>query len=205
MSAETILAAASGLRRLVERLGILMSAAAGWVYVLCALFVTHDVLARTFFGYSSQATVEITGYMLAFGIAWGLAHTMTVRCHIRIDVLVNLLPVRRRAYLHALSLLLFTLFAGFLAWRSAAEVRDSWDFGALGHSPIQIPLVVPQGFWAAGIAVFAVLLVALTVEVLLLLALSRHDQVDRILGSRTLQEETEEALQAVGEKPRPSR
>ena len=53
---------------------------------LCALFITFDVVARRFFGFSSQATIELTGYALAFGIAWGLAHALATRAHIRVDV-----------------------------------------------------------------------------------------------------------------------
>lgn len=45
---------------------------AGWVYLLCACFITFEVISRRYFGFSSQGTTEISGYMLAFGITWGL-------------------------------------------------------------------------------------------------------------------------------------
>ncbi|MDB5383221.1 MAG: hypothetical protein JWO26_2853, partial [Rhodospirillales bacterium] len=90
-----------------------MAHIAGWNYVACALFITFDIVGRSLFGFSSQATVEITGYMLAGGIAWGLAHTLAKRAHIRVDVLVNRLPPRRRAWLHILSLALLLGLAVF--------------------------------------------------------------------------------------------
>ena len=64
------------------------------------------MLARNFGGFSSRATTEITSYLLAFGIAWGLAHALATRAHIRIDVLVNRLPLGSRQFLHAFALLL---------------------------------------------------------------------------------------------------
>ncbi len=97
-----LIAAASFCRRAVARLGTLMGYVAGWGFILCAAFITFDVIARRFFGFSSQATTELTGYALAFGISWALAHALTSRAHIRIDVLINHLPDRLRYSMHLL-------------------------------------------------------------------------------------------------------
>ena len=100
-----------------------MNYAAGWGFIFCSAFVTFDVLARNFAGFSSRATTEITSYLLAFGIAWGLAHALAMRAHIRIDVLVNRLPLGSRQVLHAFALLLMTAFALFIAWSRVASGR----------------------------------------------------------------------------------
>ena len=59
-----LIAAAAFCRRSVARLGTLMGYVAGWGFILCAAFITFDVIARRFFGFSSQATTELTGYAL---------------------------------------------------------------------------------------------------------------------------------------------
>jgi TRAP-type mannitol/chloroaromatic compound transport system permease small subunit len=64
------------MRRAAARVAAVMNDIAGWVFILCAAFITIDVLLRNFAGFSSSATTEITNYMLAFGIAWGLAHAL---------------------------------------------------------------------------------------------------------------------------------
>ena len=184
-------------RRALEALARAMSAIGGWMYVVCAVFVTFDVLARQFLGFSSKTTTEITGYMLAFGIGWGLAHALTERAHIRIDVLVNRLPLGPRKYLHALALLLLAVFGVFVAWAAVEMVEESQLFHATDTSAMAIPLVLPQGLWAFGIVVFGLLVLALAVETLLLLWLGRAAEVDRLLGPRTYQDETQEALDAV--------
>jgi hypothetical protein len=75
-----------------------MAYAAGWAFI--ALRRPHHLrraraaLPRLL---SSQATTELSGYALAFGIAWALAHTLSSRAHVRIDVLVNLFAARRCA------------------------------------------------------------------------------------------------------------
>ena len=92
---DRLIVAASFCRKLVARLGTGMGYAAGWGFILCACFITFDVLARRFLGFSSQATTELTGYSLAFGISWALAHTLSTRAHVRIDVLYLAVEVSR--------------------------------------------------------------------------------------------------------------
>jgi TRAP-type mannitol/chloroaromatic compound transport system permease small subunit len=195
---DRLLARLARLRELNERVGRVMNDVAGWLFVVCALFVSFDVLARKFLNVSSRATVELTGYMLAFGIAWGLCDALTTRAHIRVDVLVGKMPLGLRAWMHGLALAFLTVLAFFFVWRAWAVVRESWEFGAHDSSALTIPLVVPQALWAIGISAFFVLTVLMLAEVVILLTLGRRGAVDRMLGSRTLEEEAEEALEAAG-------
>jgi TRAP-type C4-dicarboxylate transport system permease small subunit len=155
------------------------------------------VVGRNLLGVSSAATVEVTGYMLAVGIAWGLAHTLAKRAHIRVDVWVNRLPLRLRAVLHLFALLALGAFAGFCAWAAWSLVDESLLFGAVDNSALRVPLALPQGLWTAGIAAFCVMILVLAVESALAILCGQPEELDRLLGSRTLQDETAEALEAV--------
>lgn len=192
-----MLRAATLLRRGVAGLAAGMAWVAGWNYIACALFITADIFGRNALGVSSAATVEITGYMLACGIAWGLAHTLACRAHIRVDVLVTRLPVRWRAPLHLLSLLLLAGFAAFVAWAAWQLVDESALFDAHDNSALRIPLIIPQGIWAIGISAFLLMCTVLLLESLLALLLGEGERLDALLGSRTLTDETQEALEAV--------
>jgi TRAP-type C4-dicarboxylate transport system permease small subunit len=187
-----------GIRQLVSNIAAGMNYAAGWGFIFCSAFVTFDVLARNFGGFSSRATTEITSYLLAFGIAWGLAHALAMRAHIRIDVLVNRLPLAARQFLHAFALLLMTGFALFIAWSAWHLVDESILFNAKDTSALSIPLVIPQGLWFIGIAMLAAMSLCLLAEVLCLLLMGRPADVDALLGPRGYQEETAEALEAAG-------
>ena len=191
------LSAARRLRRGVAALAAVMAYLAGWNYVACALFITADIIGRGVFGVSSTATVEITGYMLAGGIAWALAHTLARRAHIRVDVWVNRLPLRLRAWLHLLALLLLGGFAGFCAWAAWGLVDESLLFDAHDNSALRVPLVLPQGLWAFGILAFCAMIAVLLLEGALSLLIGRPEELDLLLGSRTLEDETAEALEAV--------
>jgi TRAP-type C4-dicarboxylate transport system permease small subunit len=193
-------AALAGARRLrvaVAALAAGMAWLAGWNYVVCALFITADVIGRNLLGVSSAATVEITGYMLAVGIAWGLAHALARRTHIRVDIWVNRLPLRLRAWLHLSALLLLGGFAAFCTWAAWSLLEESLLFGATDNSALRIPLAIPQGIWFAGLAAFCLMVLVLVLEAALALLLGRAEEVDRLLGARTLEDETAEALEAV--------
>ena len=80
-----------------------------------------------------------------------------------------------------------------LAGRGSADplAATAWNF------LLSVPLVLPQGLWLVGIIAFCAMIAVLAVESLLSLLLGRAEELDRLLGSRTLEDETEEALEAV--------
>ena len=191
------LRAARALRRATAAVAALMAHVAGWAYVACALFITFDVVARAFLGFSSQATVEVTGYLLAGGIAWALAHTLFKRAHIRVDVFVSRLPVQLRAPLHVLALTLLAALSVLFVWAAWELVDESALFDAHDNSALRLQLVWPQGIWAFGISAFVLSCFVLLLEAVLALAVGQGASLDGLLGSRTLEDETEEALEAV--------
>jgi len=193
-----LLGALATVRHALQSVARAMNRAAGWGFVVCSLLVTFDVLGRKFLGVSTQATVELTGYLLAFGIAFGLAHTLAERSHIRIDVLVMRLPLGLRQYLHLAAAALLVCLLGILTWAAWSLVEESHLFNAHDTSVIAVPMVLPQGLWAFGIAVMALFACVLTLEAMARLAVGDAAGVERLLGSRSLDDEAKEALEAAG-------
>lgn len=185
------------LRRWIEATTSAMSAIAGWGFVVCAFFIGLEVLARNVFGVSTQSTTEISGYMLAFGIAWGLAQTLVVRGHVRIDVLLMRLPARLRAVLHVASLALLGVFVAFVLYGAVNLTLESWDFGATDISLLRTPLVIPQGLWTLGIAALFVVILLMLCESLVLLAARDWARLDALYRPRGYDEEAQEALDAL--------
>ena len=199
--ANLALRAATGLRRAIGLLATVMGYVAGWGFVLCAFFITFDVLARAILRVSTQSTTEITGYMLAFGLSWGLAHALATRSHVRIDMLVNRLPQPLRIPLHLASLTLLGVFVGFVANGAWDLVDESLLFNATDISLLRTPLAIPQELWAAGLIVFLLLIVLMLVENVLLALTGDAREVERNLSSRGYDEEAREALEALGALP----
>ena len=198
MPTAALLTAIGRANRLIDVLARGMNRCAGWMFVLCAFFITFDVLARKFLGFSSQSTTELSGYFLGVGIAWGLAGALEARTHVRIDILIQKVPPKYRGYLHWVALALLAVFAGFLVYGAWHTTMESWDFKATDNSLLKTPLIIPQGLWLIGIGVFGVMAVLRVVEVTLLLPKGDIDAIEHLTGPRTYVEEAEEALEAIG-------
>ncbi len=110
---------------------------------------------------------------------------------------MNRLPLGIRASLHLLSLLLLAVFAAFCAWAAYGLVDESLLFDAHDNSALRVPLVIPQGIWTFGIIAFCGMILVLAIESVLSLMLGRGADLDGLLSSRTLEDETAEALEAV--------
>ncbi|HVF64641.1 MAG TPA: TRAP transporter small permease [Casimicrobiaceae bacterium] len=185
-----------GIRRALRRIASAMNAAAGWMFFACALFITFDVLARRYLGFSSKSTTEVTGYMLAFGMSWGLAHTLFERSHVRVDLFVNRVPLGLRRYLHVTALALLTVFAAYATYGAVALALESLDFGATDMSALRTPLVVPQALWAFGLAMLLVTVLELLLEAIVLSIAGNVADVDALVTSRSYEEESAEAIAA---------
>lgn len=183
-------------RRQVAALALLMSRVAGWLYVACAVTIVFDVLARNLFGYSTQATVELSGYALGIGIGWGLAGAFVARMHVRVDMLLEKLPGVPRASLNVLALALLAAFLVAIAYGVGMLAWDSWELDAHDMSALRIPLWVPQSLFELGILVFlAAVLVTLGIVVRLLLA-GDVAAVNQEMRQKSAFEEAEEAIEA---------
>ncbi len=174
----------------------LMAAGAG--YLLMTAVILFDIFGRRIFGVSTAAPTELTGYLLAIGMTLGLAGTLGQRAHVRIDVLVQKMPLRIRAGLHLLSLIVLLVVTGFFTYGAVLLVLESWDFQATDTSALRTPLVLPQGLWAAGFVLLFVTVAALTLRSLLWFARGRMEDIDRALTARTDRDEARETLAAAG-------
>lgn len=172
---------------------------AGWCYLAITLLICFDIGARRLLGFSTEATTEVTGYLMAIGMSWGLAGTLFERGHVRIDVLVQKLPLKVRVWLHLASLFALLVATGFFAWGAFSLAKDSWDFRATDLSALHTPLAIPQGLWAAGLALLLLACVAIGARSLRQLAGGDADAMDRMLMARTYIDEAAETLEAVAE------
>lgn len=163
-----------------------MAELAGWVYLAGAFFVTANVISRRYLGFSSPAMIEITGYLLAFGISWGLADTLIAKGHIRIDVLVNKLPQRPRVFMHLLALLFLLAFGTMLGLRASDVVAESWELHATDTTALSIPLVIPQGLWMLGLVTFLIVLLWTVLRGVNLVARRRYQELEELVGSKQL-------------------
>jgi TRAP-type C4-dicarboxylate transport system permease small subunit len=168
----------------------------GGLLLLSALLISVDVFGRKIFGVSMGGSDEIGGYVLAISTSWGLSFALIRRANIRIDALYSRLAPPVTAWLDLVALVLMGLFMSFVTWFSAQLWLSSVDMGSTANTPLQTPLLIPQGLWVAGFLVFLLVLAVLLARVIILLARGDHAGVRAVAGIRTVDEEVQDEVSA---------
>ncbi|MFZ1907764.1 MAG: TRAP transporter small permease [Burkholderiales bacterium] len=166
----------------------------GAMVTAAALMIAVDVVARKLFSVSIGASSEVSGYVLAIGTSWALALALLDRAHVRIDSLYTVLPVRLCALLDMLALASFMVFAAFTTWQGGKVLLNSIQVDAHSLTPLGTLLAIPQTLWVAGFVLFSAVLLLLFARAAMLLVRGRWEDVQRLLGPRTAQQELQEAL-----------
>lgn len=131
-----------------------------WLAVIAAIaslvMVVVGVVGRYVLHVGVVFVDEYAGYALVVMAFMGLAHTLTAGKHIRIDVVVTLLPEKARAWLDVCTAIVAfgtCILVGVQGWQRA---MTSYTVGTVSVSPIETPLFIPQLFIPLGLAFLSV-------------------------------------------------
>ena len=141
---------------LTDRLCQLIALISGALFLLLSFYVTFDALGRTFGGPYSGATNDISVYTLASAGTWGFAQALRTASHVRVDLLLPMVPPRQRYLLNIGNAFLIGVFATMTSFYCWGLVHASWVLDARSITPLQTPLVIPQALMSAGITALAV-------------------------------------------------
>ncbi|MCL3882696.1 TRAP transporter small permease [Marivita sp. GX14005] len=163
----------------------------GSMMLLSAIMVSADVIARKVLGVTLGGSDEISGYLFAIATAFAFPYAALHRANVRIDVLYMRFPRRLRGLLDILGLTLLAGFAVIVTWRALATVSVTWENGSHSITPLQTPLIIPQGIWVLGWCLFSLTLLFILVS--LISAYLRGDarQVQKLGGAMSMEEEIE--------------
>lgn len=165
--------------------------------IASAVLVTVEVIIRKAFQSSLGGADEVSGYLFAIGTVWALPFALLRRANVRIDALYALLPRVIRTVLDFVAIALITVFVAVVFYHAWNLFMSSVENGTRSITPLQTPQAIPQGFWVAGLALFLVTAIALTLTALI--ALLRRDiaGVNQLIGARTHQEEVADEVSAL--------
>ncbi|HEA51329.1 hypothetical protein LCGC14_0936820 [marine sediment metagenome] len=185
----------NGLDRLLVGvdIGSLWLARAGGLLILLTVgLVTVEVFSRQFFGRSGVHATELTGYIMAISSSWAFAYTLMRKAHIRIDALYLTLPTSVRSVLDLVALLSLALFCILVVGAAFEVTQLSYTGGARANTPLGTPIWIPQVLWLIGLAWFGIAVIVLSLRVLFGLLSWNLEDVQKIAGSPTLDEQVAE-------------
>ena len=124
----------------------------GALFLLLAFFITYQAIVRKlgFFGIMAPGMDQISGYVLGFASTWAFSYALRTGSHVRIDLLLPLMPRTVRFVADLAALAAIGLFASLVAWRLWVMVLQSYELGARTNTYPLTPLWIPQIFVGIG-------------------------------------------------------
>jgi TRAP-type C4-dicarboxylate transport system permease small subunit len=178
----------------ISRVGAI---AGGALLLVASIVICIDITMRYAFSRTVGGADELSGYALAIASAWGFSAALLSRSHIRIDTAYVRVKRPVRAALDLLSLTVLTFFFALVTWHAWGVLRQSFVSGSRSLSEIEMPLVIPQGLWFAGLAFFIAVALLLLARALLACLTGNLDRLFELIGSKSAVAEAEEEIAAV--------
>jgi len=167
--------------------------------MLSAIMVTIDVLSRKYLNVTMSGSDEITGYVFAGATTWAYAYCLLHRSNIRIDALYNLLPISLRAISDVVGLIALLVFMGFFTEKAVTVFTDSWENNSVSVTTLITPLWIPQIVWLIGLIFFNITLIFLIVYTVLSFIIGGPAAVQKLAGTRSVQEEVVDETKGIKE------
>ncbi|HEY8267726.1 MAG TPA: TRAP transporter small permease subunit [Xanthobacteraceae bacterium] len=157
------------MRSLLDRFYALTLWLAAACLVTIALLVGVQVIGRIAdlllkltgrppYGFMIASLAEMAGYLLAATTFLALAATLKRGAHIRVTMLLGVLPPRARFLFELWVLTAGSAFVAFMTWSVARLVWDSIRFNEVSYGLLPIPLAIPQAAMAVGLLALLVAL-----------------------------------------------
>ena len=167
----------------------------GYLMMIFAVIVTVETISRKLLGFSLQGVDELGGYALAVTSSLAFTTALVERGHIRIDLLHLKFPRSAQALLNWLSVLLIAAFALLLMKVATDVLAETIEFHSTAPTPWATPLIWPQSFWYAALALFALVSVAAAAHATYVFATRRWGELARLYGPKLADEEVQEELE----------
>ena len=146
------------LRRALDRFYAGCGILAGISLVAIGVLILMQIAARLL-GSPLTWTDEFAGYAMASSSFLALAYTFNSGGHIRVSMLLDVMPPAGKRGLDALCLLIGIGIAGIFAWHTVILTWQSYAFNDMGQGIVPVPLWIPQISMTLGVGALLVALV----------------------------------------------
>ena len=153
--ALTLLTAMRAVTRTLDRIYLGMGYLCGTMFLLLALWITYQVIARKFDFIMAPGMDLFSGYTMAMATTWAFSYALRSGSHVRIDVLLPFMSTKVRWVADQAALGSLVFFIGVTSWKTWVMVLKSYDIGAVTNTYPLVPLWIPQTFVAIGFSMLA--------------------------------------------------
>ncbi len=154
-AALTLLNGMRAVTRTLDRTYLGMGYLCGTMFLLLALFITYQVIARKFDVIMAPGMDLMSGYTMAMASTWAFSYALRTGSHVRIDVLLPFMSPRVRWWADQAALASIVFFIAITSWKTWVMVMKSHEIGAVTNTYPLVPLWIPQTFVAIGFSMLA--------------------------------------------------
>jgi TRAP-type C4-dicarboxylate transport system permease small subunit len=183
-----------------DRVETVLATVFGVIFLGLAVVVTVETICRKVFNVSLQGADELGGYALAVGSTIAFSLALMGRAHIRVDVFHELMPRRVQAVMNWFSVVSLAAFGLFIAWVAFKVIGDTLQYRSTAQTPWATPLIIPQGVWYAGLAIFALVASGYALRATALLFGGHIDTLNADFHPKSAKEELKEELDDLAQR-----
>ena len=156
---------ANSLNKLVHPAARALHSAGVSVLAVLMLLTAGDVTLRYLFNRPIVGSYDLTEYMMAIVVSFGLAYCAFLKGHVRVDIIVSHFPQRVQAVIDSITGLLSVILFSVITWQSFIYVELLFDSG-LESTVLLIPRFPFAGLVCLGSAFLTIVLLANFLEFL---------------------------------------
>ena len=149
--------------------------AAFFVFGIFAVMIGTSVFRQI--GWRTGGFEDIVSWMTAAAAFFGMAHTFKHGDFVRVGLLLDNLPTGARRVFEVITLIIGSLFTGYLAWSVTSYVYESYTINDMSGGLIVIPIWIPQCSIVIGSTLF---FIAMVDELILVLRGARPTYVTAV-------------------------
>jgi TRAP-type C4-dicarboxylate transport system permease small subunit len=157
--------AADSLNKLVHPAARALHSAGVSILALMMLLTASDVTLRCAFNRPIIGSFDLTEYMMAIVVSFGLAYCALLRGHVRVDLIVSHLPKRFQAIIDSITGLLGVILFSVITWQNFIYMELLFDSG-VKSTVLLVPRFPFAGLVFLGSAFLTIVLLAHFLEFL---------------------------------------
>ena len=129
--------------RAYERVAAGLAGLAALLILMMSVWITYDVLSRYFFDAASPWAFDLSEYALVWITFLGAPWVLLQDRHVRIEILVDSLPVWLQRVLGVLVCLVALLTCAILTWRTGIAALEYYERNVMMPRIWRIPRILP--------------------------------------------------------------
>jgi TRAP-type transport system small permease protein len=140
--------------RILDRLMRWIERGLAYAFIAAVALNFVNVVGRYGFGSTILSADELQIYIMVFMTFLGAAVVAWRNQHLRMDVIVNALPLPIRRLVQIAELAVIVILASFVLWNSTYYAKQMFTFGRVSDMA-RVPMWIPHGVVAVGFGLMA--------------------------------------------------